>query len=100
MGVAAAEVVGGAVLTGTALYYANLQKKDGDQAVNQPDQENPKQDMVAEATEIADKAETSDLINAVTAGVNFYNAYQHNNIAGVINAAYPQNNLNKLLLIK
>ena len=34
MGVAAAEVVGGAVLTGTALYYANLQKKDGDQAVN------------------------------------------------------------------
>ena len=26
MGVAAAEVVGGAVLTGTALYYANLQK--------------------------------------------------------------------------
>lgn len=30
MGVAAAEVVGGAALTGAALYYANQQKKDGD----------------------------------------------------------------------
>ena len=39
MGVAAAEVVGGAALTGAALYYANQRKKNGDQETFQPGQQ-------------------------------------------------------------